>query len=52
MPLDHTALVWTTVEKRGMEKGIATSDDVPSSPIHKPYYNNTKTFLFFVGEAR
>jgi hypothetical protein len=35
-----------------MTKAGPTSGNRPSSPIHKTYNNNTKTFLFFVGEVR
>ena len=37
--------VWTTVENRGTTNTRPTRRDTPSSPIHKPYNNNTKIYL-------
>jgi hypothetical protein len=42
MPLDSTAPLWTTVDNGGMTISAPTSQDAASSPIHNPYYNNTK----------
>jgi len=44
-----TARVWTTVDNRGMAIVPLTRRDALSSPIHRPYYNNTKISCFFVG---
>jgi hypothetical protein len=44
-----TARVWTTVDNRGMKIVPLTRRDAMSSPIHRPYYNNTKISSFFVG---
>lgn len=44
-----TGPVWTTVENRGMTIVPLTRRDEVSSPIHRPYYNNTKISCFFVG---
>jgi hypothetical protein len=49
MPHDSTGPVWTTVDNEGMTIAPLTRRDTASSPIHRPYYNNTKTYSFFVG---
>jgi len=46
---ESTGLVWTTVENRGTTKVPLTRRDTLSSPIHRPYNNNTKISSFFVG---
>jgi hypothetical protein len=44
-----TVPMWTTVENEGTTKVALTRRDTLSSPIHRPYYNNTKISSFFVG---
>ncbi len=44
-----TGPVWTTVDNGGMTIVPLTRRDAVSSPIHRPYYNNTKISCFFVG---
>ena len=46
---ESTGPVWTTVENGGMTIMPLTRRDAVSSPIHRPYYNNTKINCFFVG---
>jgi hypothetical protein len=44
-----TVPMWTTVDNGGTTKVPLTRRDTLSSPIHRPYYNNTKISSFFVG---
>ena len=44
-----TSQVWTTVDNGGTTIVPLTRRDTTSSPIHRPYYNNTKISSFFVG---
>jgi hypothetical protein len=49
MPHECTAPVWTTVDNVGMTIVPLTRRDTRFSPIHRPYYNDTKISCFFVG---
>ena len=49
MRSESTDVVWTTVENGRMTNLPLTRRDGRSSPIHRPYYNDTKINCFFVG---
>lgn len=46
---DSTDALWMTVENARTTKLAPTSHDTLSSPIHRPYYYDTKINWFFVG---
>jgi hypothetical protein len=48
-PHEHSALVWTTVEKAGITAVQVTCTDGGSSPIHMSYDYNDQYLNFSVG---
>jgi len=49
MRRESTGPLWITVENARTTIMPPTRHDACSSPIHRPYYNNTKINWFFVG---